>query len=347
MVGIRDVADRAGVSLSTVSIILNGNAKARRISDETREKVTAAMEELHYVPNNYAKYLRQRENPKYTIALFWSFDFRRVMMTRFLSGLQEGIRLSDIEASTVIYPFTVGELCRHRDELRSGAFNAVVIANADEADIEFLAKEEMPSRIVLYNRELAGFASVNMDNIEIGHIAAEHIYAKGYKKPAIIYGARNFSGANERERAFCDRCRELGASVNEDMFFEAEISVGGGAECVERVLHFFKGCESNIPDCFFCASDAIAIGFTNALTAKGYQVPEDIGIIAIGNCEPQYSRYNNPSITVIDIPMEDMAAAAYKMFHDQRFSQEFKIDRQFFKTKLFPGKSTERIVHIC
>ena len=60
MVSMRDVAQRAGVSLSTVSIILNGNAETRKIPEKTQQKVLKAMEDLHYVPNHYAKGLRQR-----------------------------------------------------------------------------------------------------------------------------------------------------------------------------------------------------------------------------------------------------------------------------------------------
>lgn len=342
MAGIRDVANRAGVSPSTVSIVLNGNAEKRKISKEMQSKVLKAMEELQYVPNNYAKYLRQGEKPRYSIALFWSFDFRRVMMTRFLSGLQEGIDRDQADANIVVYPYTVGGLYKHRDVLMNGSVNAAVIANADNDDIEFLEGEDFPARIVLYNREHPKFNSVNMDNVEIGRIAAEHLHLKGYTRPAVVYGDRNFAGAFLREQSFCDEVQKHGYAITQETFFEAENSARGGAECAERVLARYHGRLPEMPDSFFCASDAIAIGLVNYLTANGVRVPEDAGVIAIGNGEPQYSRYNNPSVTAINIPMESMALVAYEMLYEQRYLQEFRLRRVCFDTELVPGKSTDR-----
>ena len=342
MAGIRDVADKAGVSPSTVSIVLNGNADKRKISKAMQNKVYAAMEELQYVPNNYAKFLRQGEKPRYNIALFWSFDFRRVMMTRFLSGLQEGINNSQADASIVVYPYSEGRLSDHKDVLTNGAVNAAVIANATTDDVEFLEREDLPSRIVLYNREHSKFSSVNMDNKEIGRIAAEHLYSKGYRRPSVVYGDRNFSGAILREQSFSDEIRKQGLEIDQSAFFRSDNSASGGAECAKAILKQYGGKLSDMPDSFFCASDAIAIGFTNVMTAEGIKVPDDVGVIAIGNGEPQYSRFNNPSITVINIPMEDMALAAYKMLYEHRFLQDFKCQREYFTTELVPGKSTDR-----
>lgn len=342
MVGIRDVAERASVSPSTVSIVLNGNADKRKISKAMQNKVIKAMEELQYYPNNYAKYLRHGERPKYSIALFWSFDFRRVMMTRFLSGLQNGINESHADANIVVYPYTVGELKKHKDVLMNGSVNAAVIANADHSDIEFLEQEEVTARIVLYNREHHKFNSVNMDNVEIGRIAAEHLFSKGYRRPSVIYGDRNFAGAFLREQSFSDEVQKRGYKIPQSSLFEAENSARGGFECAARILEKYGNHSTEMPDSFFCASDAIAIGFTNSLSSRGIRVPEDIGVIAIGNGEPQYSRYNNPSITVINIPMEDMAHAAQKMLYEQRYLQDVKLKSEYFSTELIPGNSTNR-----
>ena len=83
MASIKDVAAKAQVSISTVSIIINGKSKERKISKETQEKVLNAMKELNYQPNLSAKKLRLADTKK-TIALFWTTDFRGVMLARFL-----------------------------------------------------------------------------------------------------------------------------------------------------------------------------------------------------------------------------------------------------------------------
>ena len=339
MAGIRDVADRAGVSLSTVSIVMNGMAEERSISSKTQDKVLTAMRELNYIPNSNAKRLRSGATDVSTIALFWSFDFRRVMMPRFLAGLTDAIRKYDSNTNVTVYPYTPGELCKQEDLLKGSQFMAAIIANADETDVDFLDKLDTPVRIILYNRNHTSFSSVNLDNTRIGQIAAEHLFEQGYRAPRVIYGTRSYNGANEREKAFCDWMTEHGIAIGRESFTETENSVDGGAECARQLLQAGK---DGLPDSAFCASDAIAIGFANVMTQNGVRVPEDLGIIAIGNGEPQYSRCNNPSITVVNIPMEDMAAAAYEIFHDARFDPGFKRTTRSFEAKLIRRTSTDR-----
>ena len=83
MASIKDVAQLAGVSFSTVSIIINGKATERKISEETQKRVWEAMRKLQYRPNISAKKLKEGETDKLVVALFWSFDFRRAMLIRF------------------------------------------------------------------------------------------------------------------------------------------------------------------------------------------------------------------------------------------------------------------------
>ena len=104
---IKDVAALAGVSFSTVSIIINGKSAERKISLQTQKKVLDAMKELNYKPNISAKKLRNHR-PTITIALFWTTDFRSSMLARFMKGLQDEIK--DIQANgdcveIVIYPY--------------------------------------------------------------------------------------------------------------------------------------------------------------------------------------------------------------------------------------------------
>ena len=92
MASIKDVAEMAGVSLSTASIVANGKSKERKISEATQKKVLETMKALNYIPNVSAKTLRRGESQKYVVALFWNFDFRSIMMHRFLFGFQNKIK---------------------------------------------------------------------------------------------------------------------------------------------------------------------------------------------------------------------------------------------------------------
>ena len=84
MATIKDIAEKANVSLSTVSLIIIGKASERKISRETEERVLKIMREMNYIPNISAKTMRSGATPEYILALFCSFDFRNTMMTRLL-----------------------------------------------------------------------------------------------------------------------------------------------------------------------------------------------------------------------------------------------------------------------
>lgn len=338
MSSIRDVAELAGVSLSTASIVVNGKSRERKISEKTQQRVMEAMQTLNYIPNVSAKILRKGESQKYIVALFWNFDFRGIMMHRFLFGLQKRIQEENANMSIVIHPYETGELRKEEMSFISGEFHAAIIGNADGNDLEFLKNSNFQVPIILYNRILEDYCSVNVDDEKIGIMVANHLYAKGYRRPAVIHGLKNFPGATHREQAFFTRMEELGAFVPENNILYAENSMKGGYECGEKMLE--EGSVGSA-DSFFCSSDSIALGVMNAWKGKK-DVPDEVGVIAVGNSDPQYTKYHNPSVSVINIPIEEMASGCYDFLSDGMYQQSQKTDRKYFDTQLFERMSTNR-----
>ena len=338
MASIKDVAEMAGVSLSTASIVANGKSKERKISEATQKKVLETMKTLNYIPNVSAKTLRRGESQKYVVALFWNIDFRSIMMHRFLFGFQKKIKELNAEMSIIIHPYQTGELKKEAASFTGGEFHAAVIGNADGNDMEFLKKSNFQLPIILYNRLLEGFSSVNIDDHQLGIMAAEHLYAQGYRRPAIIHGTQNFPGATGREQAFRNRMEELGCEIPEPRMILAGNSVRGGYECGEQI----KAKQEEInADSFFCASDSIALGLLAALADTGL-VPEKAGVLAIGNSDPQYSKYHAPSVSVINIPIEEMAEECCDYLYRNMYSPSSESKTRYFETKLYARETTKR-----
>ncbi|MCD7840682.1 MAG: LacI family transcriptional regulator, partial [Erysipelotrichaceae bacterium] len=157
MSSIKDVAKEANVSISTVSIVINGKAKERKISEETQDKVLKAMEKLNYQPNLSAKRLRASDSRK-TIALFWTTDFRGIMLSRFLTGLQNEITKSQYNYDIIIYPYKNDQLNKEDTLTKISNFHGAIIANASNKDIDFLKKLKPMVPIVLYNREVEEYS---------------------------------------------------------------------------------------------------------------------------------------------------------------------------------------------
>jgi len=337
MVSIKDVAAKAGVSLTTASIVINGKSKERKISEKTQQRVMKSMQELHYIPNVSAKQLRKGDVQKYIIAVFWSMDYRSSMMVRFIKGLQNQINTEKAKMNVIIHTYQAGKLENEAESFRQGDFHAAIIANASMEDLAFLEKEDFTMPIVLYNRYLEKYSSVNIDDGVVGETGAKHMIRMGYHKPVIIHGSSSFPGATKREEVFAEVMKMNKFDVCGH--YVTENSIKGGAECASKLLAAIR--RKKI-DSIVCSSDAIALGVSNRLQREGIKIPEDIGIIAVGNIDPQYAEYNNPSITVIDIPISKMGAGCLELVTERLNNYMAEPRRIFFLTELFPRESTNR-----
>ena len=128
MATIKDIAQALGISPSTVSIVLRGNGEKRNISKSTIEKVFACAKELDYQPNIVAKRLREINSPySYTIAVFWTSDFRASMLVRFLRGLQKAIDASGLNIEFFIRQYENDFLSMTLTESSFNMFHGAIV----------------------------------------------------------------------------------------------------------------------------------------------------------------------------------------------------------------------------
>ncbi len=318
MSSIKDVAALAGVSVSTVSIILNGKAEERKISQQTQEKVAKAIKELNYQPNLSAKRLRS-SNEKKIIALFWTTDFREVMLARFISGLHQQIQQLELNYDIVIYPYENNKLYLEKSLQGSSSFHGAIIANASKKDLEYLQTFKPLIPIVLYNRELDNYSGIIVDDKMIGQQAAylcRNMHSVGLIKTPYV-----FEGMRLRNESFLSQINEYG--INSKIYEIEENSMDDAYE-------YAKNIDFQNLDALFLPSDHIAYGIMHYCYQNYIKIPEDISLIAIGNGLTQYAKYSNPSLTVIEIPMEDMASKCLTMIN-----QLFK-DSTLIKERINP-----------
>lgn len=317
MSSIKDVAAKAGVSMSTVSIILNGKSEERKISKETQKKVYDAIKQLNYQPNLSAKRLRS-SNDKKIIALFWTTDFREVMLARFISGLHQQIHQLGLNYDIIIYPYENNKLYLEKSLQGSSNFHGAIIANASQKDLEYLDSFEPLIPIVLYNRELEKYSSIIVDDIEIGNEAAK--LCANMKQVGIVKAPFVFEGMKKRHETFIEQLSKQ--NIQTSVYEIKHNSIDDGY-ALGKTIDFHK------MDALFLPSDSIAYGIMHYCYQNNISIPHDISLIAIGNGITQYAKYSNPSLTVIEIPMEDMACQCLtminKLFKDPTMIKE-RID---------------------
>lgn len=303
MATIKDIAQLAKVSLSTVSIVLNGQSEQRKISDKTQQKVWDAVKKLDYKPNIAARGLREN-NPtsNIIITLYWSNDFRTSLLSRFLKGLQKITEHNEQRIEIHIVTYTNDKLFEHKELMTGKRCHAAIIANASIKDMEFLEKITPPMPIVLYNRASEKYYGITVDNYKMGKLAAEELLNKNHHSIAILTAEYIFTGMEQRDYGVINTYIEHEIEIPNSQIICTENSIHGGQLGCEQILSL-----KNSISAIYCASDAIALGVIYCLHKNGIKIPEQISVISIGNGDNEYSQYTIPPLTNVYLPMEDMA----------------------------------------
>lgn len=299
MASIKDVAQYANVSISTVSIVINGKSEQRKISEETQQRVRQAMKALNYHPNLSAKKLRSSESKK-SIALFWTTDFRDVMLARFLGGLQTAIKELHLDYDIIIYPYENNKLCEEKSLTQISNYHGAIIANANQKDLDFLKSLNPMIPIVLYNRNLDNYSSVSVEDENIAEIAYQLL--QKHKHIGIVRAPYAFDGMKIRDQKLMEF---LNDKTLQDYSVQSN-NAKGGYEAA-KIIDFQS------LDVLYTASDMIALGIMRYCYENHISIPNDIEIISIGNGLTPIDEYLNPSLSIIEIPMEKMAKECIKI----------------------------------
>ena len=335
MATIREVAAKAGVSLSTVSIIINGQAQERKISAATCKRVWDAVRELDYQPNIAARKLRQSGgSSSITIALYWANDFRTTMLSRFLQGMQRQI-VGRTDVEIVVMTYLSGKLGAQRSLLEGRRFHAAIISGASEQDMAFLEQEQLNVPIVIYNRESAHYPCVTVDERKMGRMAAEKLLSLGHRNICMLSSPHTFPYMRERDEGVQTAFSEAGFPVYADRVLETESSLAGGAAAARKVLDGMIPCTA-----LYCSSDAIALGALRTLYDRGIKVPEQMSVISIGNGEPSFAAYAVPALTNVYLPMESMAERCLEIALRLVGTHEESREQVFLDTPLITREST-------
>lgn len=299
MATIYEVSEAAGVSLATVSRVMNGNA---RVSERTRQKVLDAMDALGYRPNAIAQSLAS--NRTNSIGLLVSE----------LHGSYFGELMSTIElilkkhGKHVI--ITAGHVEDHRemeaiDFLTSRRCDALIL-HAEAVSDEYLIKlSQSGVPVVVVNRKVEGIENQCFvaDNENGGYMATRAAIDKGHKKIGYISGPLFKEDASERLSGHIRALSEAGIADEPGLLFEGDYHESSGQEGFAKLY-------ADNPDLsvLVCANDEMASGAMTAAREAGLSIPADLSVIGFDNV--LFSRYLHPKLTTINNPVHSMGEMA-------------------------------------
>lgn len=308
MVTIKDVANAAQVSTTTVSLIINGKAEERRISPATRSRVLEVMNALGYQPNLSARRLRSNDIRKPIIAFYWPMDYRTNILSSFLSSFQEIIHKLDFDCELVVQTFKNNELEKAAEPIIKNSYHAIIIGATSNEDILYLESISPQMPIVLLNRKSKKFSSVSVDTEEIGLLAARLFRQKGYTEAAVLAAKRPYVATGLRTQAFLTACAQLDITVDDSCIIRKDNTIEGGFLAAEAYCQMAAP-----PKVIFCDSDSMALGALCAFHQHHLKLPEDIELLAIGLLDPEFTQYSIPSISVIAMPNKTMMQKAVEL----------------------------------
>lgn len=296
MATIYEVSALAGVSLSSVSRVLNDH---QHVSEKTKKKVMAAMEELGYRPNSVARSLAS--NRSNSIGVLVS-ELHGPFYGDMLSSIEIALRKAGKHAVV-----TAGHSVEKSEKeginfLIDRNCDAIIIlidSLSDDYLIE-LTKGSIP--VVILNRLIPEIKDncFYIDNELGGYLATKHMIEQGHKKLAYISGPLFKQDATERFNGHKRALTEANLKFDDSLFYEGDFLTTSGREGVDTLVKQGRDFTAVV-----CANDEMASGAMKGLRDHNRQIPADCSVIGFDNV--YFANYLHPELTTMNYPIKEMA----------------------------------------
>ena len=312
MITVKDIAKQAGVSATTVSFVLNGKAKEKKISQKTCERVEQAVKELGYRPNLTARRLRSSDGNKPVVAFYWPLDYRLNILAHLINAVQAELRRRSFECEVIIQTYESNRFEESAGSLVRGEYSGALIGGLGEKDIVFLESVPITIPTVLINRNMEKLSTVGVNSRSLVKKAVSLFAEKGYEKLGVICSRNFYYATNQRTAMFIRQAKEQGIQIPEDWILRVENRIDGGV----RAGRLLSGLPER-PRGVYCDSDAIAYGLVYYCNRHNIRIPQDLEILSVGSLfDNGYAAYSTPSISVIALPHNRIAASAISLLID-------------------------------
>lgn len=325
---IKDVAERAGLSVATVSRALNG---IPTVAPDLIERVRAAADELDYHPNAIARSLRRQSTE--VIALIIS-DISNPFFTAIARGVED---IAQSHGYSVLLCNSDENSDKEARYLRVAEVEQVagVILSPHNAatDVSSLRSANVP--LVVVDRPLTGpVDSVMVRSVEGAREATQHLIASGWRRPACVTGPADAATALDRLEGYRQALADAGLS--DEIFTHKAFTVAGGQEATGALLD-----APVVPDALFIANAQMALGALAELRARGVVVGRDIGIVTFDD-EP-WAPYLDPPISVVAQPAYEIGSGAAQQLFARIAGDQTGFPRStILSTRLVVRESSQR-----
>jgi len=316
-VTLKDIAKASGVSISTVSRILNKDA-LRKSSAETCKRVIEIAREMGYmseVPAKLQILASNQEQPTYSIGCILTSDHES-FVSPFFSTLLAGIQNELAQTGSHLkYNFFVMNI---KDRgfarfIQSTKLDCAIMLGRTSLENITLLRERIPHLVYAgVNSIGSDFDEVICDGYSGAICAVHHLVGLGHREIGYIGSTQQkYQVFNEhRYQGFLDEMKTSGLAVNEDFVVDTFLTSADGYESMLSLIR-----KKTLPTAIFCGNDTVALGVMKALSENNISVPDDISIIGFDNIET--ASYVRPALTTISVPTKELGRLAVKIMLDR------------------------------
>lgn len=325
-VSIKDVASLAGVSVSTVSRVLNNGTY---VAPDKREQIMKAIEELNYRPNYFAKGLKAGSSE--LIALIVP-NINNPVYALIAQGVETVARAAGY---TVVLCNTGDDLeveMTQIEQLKSRNVDGFIFASATTGShhIRNLIAEGMP--VVEVMRSSNDANAVTVDNFRIGYSATEHLLERGHRKIFILTGDQKIGSYRIRTNGYRQAMIDYGVPVCEsNLLFANNENIEAQSLCLEQAI-----AENGLPDAVFCVNWLRAIAAYRTAKHLGLKIPEDFSVISVDDLE--FTEYLNPALTTISQPFCEMGKRSAEMLIGMLGNKDKQTEDETLTQIIMPTK---------
>lgn len=332
---IKRVADRAGVSIATVS---RAFADPKAVSDELRARVHEAARVLRYRPSRAARTLRVGTSQAVGVVIP---DLQNPFFTDVVRGIDSVLQSAGY---TLLLSNADEDAARERNILETFLAEGVagiifVPTNAARDTYRQLLKP--PIHTVAVDRLPSNLRTdlVTVDNVEGTRIGVAHLVAMGHREVALLSGPSRHSTAMEREQGYHEALRAADLPMRSEFVYRGDFREEGGYDGI-KVLMALPRC----PTAVFVANNLMTLGALRALHEAGIRIPDDVALV--GFDDMPWATSLNPPLTAVSQPAQEIGSSAADLLLDRIAQPDRAIRHLILETKLVVRASCGSASHI-
>lgn len=335
---LKEVADAAGVSPATVSLVLNDRPG---IGPETRERILEIAARLGYeqrkakakgaVRTRAIRFLRIAKhghiiNPNH-----------RVFIADYIDGLERESKTRDFRLELHTIEGFEPELAL--ESLDPEAFEGVVVLGTelDEKDMELFRDAPLPVVFIDTYHPYLGFDFVDMDNDSSVFAVVDYLYREGHRRVGLVKGSIETRNFRAREKAFLESAAAFGLAVGAKDVFAIDSTFDRGSEDMARLL----AGRAELPTALFCVNDIIAYGCAQALKESGRKVPDDVSLVGFDDLPS--NAYMEPRLSSVKVSKRNIGRRAVQLLADRIEDPQRPFEKILVGGELVARGSVRRI----